>query len=114
MRQILVDRARRRRAEIRGGDAIRVTLPDAPSQPESALDILVLEDALNRLARQRPRHAEVVLHRYFLGLTVKQTAEVLGVSARTVNADWNFAKSWLKRQMTTGPRDASEGEDHGH
>jgi RNA polymerase sigma factor (TIGR02999 family) len=100
MRQILVDRARRRAAEIHGGGKVRVTMPGEVPEPESSIDILALEDALNRLARERPRHAEVVLHRFYLGLTVAQTAEVLGVSSRTVNTDWNFAKAWLRRQMS--------------
>jgi RNA polymerase sigma factor (TIGR02999 family) len=112
MRQILVDQARKRAAGIRGGGAIRVTLADDPSHPEPSLDILALEEALNRMARERPRHAEVVLHRYFLGLTVKETAEVLGVSPRTVNTDWNFAKSWLKREMTAEPPHENEGDRH--
>jgi RNA polymerase sigma factor (TIGR02999 family) len=100
MRQILVDRSRRRDAEIRGGKMKRVPLRDDLPDEGRSIDFLALDEALNHLAKQRPRHAEVVLYRFFLGLTVEETAELVGVSPRTVDTDWRFAKTWLRREMT--------------
>lgn len=111
MRQILVDRSRRRDAEIRGGKMQRVPLRDDLPDEQRSIDIVALDDALNHLAVQRPRHAEVVLHRFFLGLTIEETAELLGVSPRTVDTDWRFAKTWLRREMTADlppPRGGSD------
>jgi len=110
MRQILVDRARRRDAEVHGGKMNRVPLADDLPSSEKSLDILALDEALTLLAVERPRHAEVVLHRFFLGLTVKKTAELLGVAPRTVDTDWQFAKSWLRREMTRRPDDSAEAD----
>jgi RNA polymerase sigma factor (TIGR02999 family) len=110
MRQILVDRARRRDAEIHGGRMKRVPLADDLPSSEKSLDILALDEALTGLAAERPRHADVVLHRFFLGLTVKETADLLGVASRTVDTDWQFAKSWLRREMTRRPDDPPEAD----
>lgn len=103
MRRILIDRARRKKAEIHGGGLARIPLQDDLAASERPFDLLALDEALERLAEIRPRNAEVVYYRYFLGLTVAETAEILGVSPRTVDTDWQLAKSWLRREMTHDP-----------
>jgi RNA polymerase sigma-70 factor (ECF subfamily) len=106
MRNILVDHARARRAAKRGGGTIVVGLDgiDARSRPE--IDVLLVHDALDRFAREYPRQARVVDLRYFGGLTVQETAQVLtatGVesSVRTVERDWTFARAWLHDAIRT-------------
>ena len=102
MRRVLVDHARRRRADKRGGDARRVTLATdlTPPLDSAELDLLVLDDALDRLATMDARQARVVELRFFAGLTVDDVAEVLGVSPRTVAGEWRLARAWLSRELT--------------
>jgi len=100
MRRILIDRARSKKAEIHGGDLVRVPLEDNVPDAERPKDLIALDQALDRLAHERPRVAEVVLHRYFLGLTGKETAELLQVAPKTVDNDWALAKAWLRRAIT--------------
>ena len=102
MRRVLVDIARRRRADRRGGpDAIRVPLDDVDVPAgEPGADLLAVDAALEMLALEDPRKAEVVELRFFGGLSVEETAEALGISARTVHADWAFARAWLYRSLT--------------
>jgi RNA polymerase sigma factor (TIGR02999 family) len=106
MRQVLVDHARRRRAARRGGDALRITLaPDAGLGPGPATDVLELHELLDALAALDPRGARVVELRVFGGLTTAETAELLGVSKRTVDDDWAVAKMWLGRRLSKpGPQ----------
>jgi RNA polymerase sigma factor (TIGR02999 family) len=100
MRQVLVDRARRRLAVKRGEGAEQISLDDDHAAVDAyAAEIVDLEEALSRLAERSPRHARVVELRYFAGLSVEQTAEVLGVSARTVKSDWAMARAWLFREL---------------
>jgi RNA polymerase sigma-70 factor, ECF subfamily len=102
MRRVLVDIARRRRAERRGGaSAVRVPL-DAIEVPasEPGADLLAVDEALQRLALLDPRKARVVELRFFGGLSIEETAEALGISARTVHSDWAFARAWLFRTLT--------------
>jgi RNA polymerase sigma factor (TIGR02999 family) len=100
MRFILVDYARRRGAEKRGGDRVRVTLTGADAADDGqAADLLDLDDALTGLAQRSERLAQVVELRFFGGLTVEESAEVLGVSPRTVKADWQKARLWLYRAL---------------
>jgi RNA polymerase sigma factor (TIGR02999 family) len=103
MRRLLVDHARRRRAAKRG---IPITLDEALLHPGSAPvpneEILAVDQALDRLARLDARQASVVELRYFGGLSVEETAEVLGVAERTVKLDWAMAKGWMKSQLSTG------------
>lgn len=108
MRRVLVDAARRRGADKRGGDASHVVLDEArlPGRGRDA-DLLALDDALERLAALSPRKVRVVELRFFGGLTVEETAQVLAVSAETVMRDFRMAKLWLKRDLTSAscPRD---------
>lgn len=100
MRQILVDHARRRGAQKRGGDARRVTIAE-PAAPEglAQIDVVALDAALADLAEVDPRQARIVELRFFGGLDVAETAEALGVSPRTVELDWRMAKAWLSREL---------------
>jgi RNA polymerase sigma-70 factor (ECF subfamily) len=102
MRHVLVDIARRRRAERRGGpNAIRVPLEgiDVPAS-EPGADLLAVDTALQMLAVEDPRKAQVVELRFFGGLSIEETADALGISVRTVHADWALARAWLYRTMT--------------
>lgn len=101
MRRILVDHARAARAEKRAGGLARVTLDDANVAAECRdLDLVALDDALASLANRDPKLAHLVELRFFAGLTTKETAEVLGVSASTVEREWVAARAWLYRAMT--------------
>ena len=105
MRRILVEHARRRNQK-RGGALRKVSLDEAAlvGGAKSA-DLAALDDALNALARQDPRKVQVVEMRFFGGLSVDETAEVLKVSAITVMRDWSTAKAWLYRAMSSGTSD---------
>jgi len=100
MRRILVDRARSRRSLKRGGDAQPVSFDEAlVLSPEPGQDLVALDDALKTLATMDPRRSRVVELRFFGGLTVEETAEVLHVSPETVMHDWKLAKAWLLREL---------------
>ena len=102
MRRILVDYARERKREKRGGAAENLPLDDALqiSSKERSIDLAALDEALTRLAEYDERQARIVELRYFSGLSNDEAAEVLGVSNATVRRDWNFAKAWLKQELT--------------
>ena len=103
MRWILVDHARRRRSEKRGGDQPTICLSDDLDVEQAAapiIDIIALDEALNRLERLEPRQSRVVELRYFAGLTIEETAALLGVSLSSVKQDWRMAKIWLYRDLT--------------
>ena len=101
MRCILVDYARRHRSLKRGGEAERVTFADlAIAAEEPDLDLLALDEALDALAREEPRLAEVVHLRYFGGLSLVETAATLDISLATVKRDWTFARAWLLERMS--------------
>ena len=105
MRRVLVDLARARGAEKRGGDLVRVTFDEALTQArEVGEDLVRLDDALHAIATFDARKSQVVELRFFGGLTVDETATALQVSAKTVLRDWEFAKAWLQREMV-GARD---------
>jgi RNA polymerase sigma factor (TIGR02999 family) len=96
MRRILVENARRKHRQKRGGGrAAQVLEPDLVAAPEVSEDLLALDEALTRLAPVNPRAARLVHLRYFGGLTIQQAAEVLGISSRTADADWAYARAWL-------------------
>ena len=101
MRRILVDHARQRQAVKRGGmDQQRLSITSAEAvvkQPE--IDLLALNEALDELARMDPQHSRIVELKFFGGLSIEETAEVLGISHATVERDWKLARAWLRRQL---------------
>ena len=100
MRNILVDHARERRAAKRGGDDYKLSLAHAEGfsrQPDASL--LALDDALNDLAEIKPQHSRIVELKFVGGLTIEETAEVLGLSHATVEREWSFARAWLRREL---------------
>jgi RNA polymerase sigma factor (TIGR02999 family) len=100
MRRVLVDMARERRRLKRGGDRQRITLDDALAlSPGRDEDLLAVDEALHRLAELDPRQARIVELRFFAGMTVAEVAEVLGVSKRTVEAEWTAVRAWLRREL---------------
>ena len=100
MRRILVDHARTHGAIKRGGDQQKVSLDDAPPlTTEQSEELIALDEALSRLERFDRRQSRVVELRFFGGLSEEETAEVLGVSSRTVKRDWSVAKAWLYGQL---------------
>ena len=102
MRRILVDYARRRQYQKRGGGALQVTLTEAESLAnERAPDLVALDEALTSLAEIDPRRSQVVELRFFGGLSIEETAEVLKVSPTTVERDWTIAKAWLHKTLTS-------------
>jgi RNA polymerase sigma factor (TIGR02999 family) len=108
MRRILVDQARQKRSQRRGGDFQRIELSLAePAVAANQLDLLALDEALRQLAERDPRAAEVVKLRYFAGLTVPEAARALAVSIATAENDWAYAKSWLKLQLSTNDGELS-------
>lgn len=100
MRQVLIEAARRRNAGKRGGGAAVVTFDDALDHPASGPDdLLALDSALESLARINPRQATMVESRFFGGLDIPETAELLGVSEATILRDWRAAKAWLSNEL---------------
>lgn len=100
MRDLLVDHARRARAAKRGGDNFSLSLSEADQIGNSPnLDLLALNEAMDELAKFKPRHCQIIEMRFFGGLTIEETAEVLAISHATVERDWNFARTWLYRQL---------------
>lgn len=106
IRRILIDHFRGRLAAKRGGGRQRVTIEDATvASPGPRLDLLALDEALQRFAKMDPRKARTVELRFFGGLSIEETAEVLAVSHATVERDWNLARAWLYREL---------GREEGH
>jgi RNA polymerase sigma factor (TIGR02999 family) len=102
MRRILVDHARSRQYLKRGGGAHHVSFEEAAIvSQERAADVVALDDALTTLAAVDTRKSQIVELRFFGGLSIEETAEVLAVSPGTVMRDWTLAKAWLRREMTT-------------
>jgi RNA polymerase sigma factor (TIGR02999 family) len=101
MRQILVDYARRRRTSKRGSGVCRLTLDDAAALPRRKdVDVVALDDALNTLAEVDPRQSRVVELRFFAGLSLEETSEVMGIATATVQRDWTAARAWLHREIS--------------
>ncbi len=115
MRRVLIDYARARKREKRGGEAVQVPLVEALDLPvEQADDLLALDDALARLEKQSERQCRVVECRCFAGLSLEETAAALGTSVATVKRDWNFSRAWLNRELSPpdgGGRAAREPDD---
>ena len=100
MRDILVEQARRKGRIKHGGDRRRIDLEHAEvGAEEQQEDMLALDEALTRLEREDARKAQIVMLRYFAGLSQKETADILGVSERTVEREWKYIKVWLRREM---------------
>jgi RNA polymerase sigma factor (TIGR02999 family) len=104
MRRILVDIARSKHYQKRGGGALTVCLDEVSlASPEKGEDLMALDEVLERLAVFDPRRSQVVELRFFGGLGVEETAEVLGVSRHTIQRDWTLARTWLLRELRRGP-----------
>jgi|SRR5271157_2990630 len=105
MRRVLVDHSRRKQAQKRGAGWQRLDSTDAAVIPvRDTEELLALDEALDRLERLDPRQSQIVELRYFGGLTEEETAEVLGVSVRTVKREWSMARAWLFAELTREPR----------
>lgn len=103
MRRILVDHARSKNREKRGGDAINLTLNEeliSSAGEEKSIDLMALDEALTRLEKLDEQQAKIVELRYFSGLTLEETAEALRISRTTVATNWAMAKAWLHRELT--------------
>jgi RNA polymerase sigma-70 factor, ECF subfamily len=100
MRDILVDEARKRQAAKRGGQQLRISLSQAERfgrKPD--LDLVALDDALKQLAETNPKHSRIIELRFFGGLTIEETAEVMMLSHATTERYWSFARAWLRREL---------------
>lgn len=105
MRQILIQHARARHADKRGGDQQKLYLDEVSNLADKlttqpGMDLITLDEALERLARVAPQQSRVVELRYFGGLSISETAEVLGISPATVKREWTMAKAWLHREIS--------------
>ncbi len=107
MRQLLIDHARRKQAEKRGGGWDRVTLSGLKSDGASEIDLLDLDHALTELGDLDPQQCRIVELRFFGGLTIEETAEEVGVSTSTVEREWRAAKAWLSSRLKSGEADES-------
>lgn len=106
MRDLMVDHARRVNAAKRGGDNYLLSLSEADQFGQAQdLDLLALDEAMSELAKFKPRHCQIIELRFFGGLTIEETAEVLAISHATVERDWNFARTWLYRQLKSVSED---------
>jgi RNA polymerase sigma factor (TIGR02999 family) len=99
MRRILVESARRKRAEKRGGGLGRAELPADLPAPERDLDLLAVNEALDLFAREEPQTAELVKLHFFAGLTIEDAAAVLGIAPRTAYRNWGYARAWLYERL---------------
>jgi RNA polymerase sigma-70 factor, ECF subfamily len=100
MRRILVDAARRRNSQKRGGEQLRITLDERLEIPaDDQIDLVALDEALTRLTELNPRYCQIVELRYFAGLTEEEVATALKISERTVRRDWSLARAWLFREL---------------
>lgn len=104
MRQVLVEYARNHQAAKRGGGASKVTLEEGLQAPQPMnLDVIMLDDALKNLANLDPQQSRIVELRFFAGLSIEDTSEVLGISPATVSREWTTARAWLHREISRGP-----------
>ena len=112
MRDILVEQARRKGAHKRGGGARRVELTEGLAIIEPpADDLLAVDEAIQKLQAEKPYLAEIAMLRYFAGLSVEETAAVLGISASTLAREWRFARAWLVRQLGDAPGEVGRGDE---
>ena len=111
MRRILIERARNRQSDKRGSNPQRISLDEVAEVVEArAADLLALDEALQALSTIDPRKAQIVELKYFGGLTIEETASVLGVSTPTVERDWHTARIWLHREISQGKQVTSDKE----
>ncbi len=114
MRRILVEKARRKRSRKHGGDRSRL---DAPLEEVAGVDgpdpleVLAVHEALERLAEKSPRKAELVKLRYFLGCTMAESAQILGIAQATAEQDWTYAKAWLRRRWQREEKSTPDGKN---
>jgi RNA polymerase sigma factor (TIGR02999 family) len=109
MRQILIEQARRKASPKHGGQGRRVELTEGIAYVEPpADDLLALDEAIDKLQAHQPHLAEIVLLRYYTGLSVEETAAVLGASVRTVYRDWRHARTWLALELGQDPARGDE------
>ena len=100
MRSVLVDYARRRGYAKRGGNPVRVSLSEADQTSEQkSAEVIAVDEALSRLGALDPRKSQIVELRYFGGLSVEESAELLGLSSRTIKREWRWARAWLYREL---------------
>lgn len=112
MMQIRIDDAKARKRKKRGGGQRPISLDCEPAADEQGPEeVLAIKELLDRLASIDQRKAEVVKFRYFAGLSVDETAEAMGISPRTVDSDWQFAKAWLHRELKKGSDSGEKGQD---
>lgn len=114
MRNILVDRARQQLAAKRGGERFQISLGQITELADRKdLDLIALDDALNVLAKLDPQQVRIIEMRYFAGLSIAETAEVLGISTATISREWHMAKLWLLHELdrTGQPESFSDSED---
>jgi RNA polymerase sigma factor (TIGR02999 family) len=107
MRRILVEAARRKESKKQGGDAVRCAVDlDAIAlvDKQEPFVVLAVHEALDRLGEKYPRKAELVKLRYFLGCTIPEAAEILGIAAATAEEDWTYARTWLRREWLRGQK----------
>lgn len=106
MRRILIRRARRKNAQRRGGgikpEQLFEDVIAAPMAPERSDELIALDEGLTKLTMKDPRKARLVSLRYFVGLTIEEASEVLGISKATAKRDWVFARAWLQRELSEG------------
>jgi RNA polymerase sigma factor (TIGR02999 family) len=112
MRRILLDDARRRLREKRGGGMVTISIeqlsPSPSASPVDTVDVIAIDRALRDLERLDPDQARIIELRFFGGLTIEETGEVLGVSPATVKREWSVAKGWLYRALTSGPAEPAD------
>jgi len=110
MRNILVDRARKRGRIKHGGGFRRIPIQEVdPAAEMETIDLLALDEALTRLDKHDSRLCEMTMLRFFAGLTIEDTSKALGVSTATVERDWSYARAWLFREMNKGGRQTGPG-----
>jgi len=110
IRRILVDHARHQRRDKRGGRRNKLSLDSVITvAPEPETDIIELDEALDRLGTESPRQARIVEMRFFGGMTADEAADVLGVSTRTVERDWRYARAWLFRELAADGEESRRG-----
>jgi len=109
MRDLLVDHARQARAAKRGGGNYSLSLSEADRVGQQQnLGLLALDQAMMELAAIKPRHCQIIEMRFFAGLTIEETAEVLNISHATVERDWSFARAWLYNHLANNPNSAGK------